>query len=1449
MNPPWRNRLLLLLVFALDCLGEKEIYDDSMVESIDVGTDTYNESINNSAEASDMPQPTFYTHLTGAFLRGDSRGSREELSEQEDMLFPSKLNLFPDFRLGGLNENNNDFYSGYDSLRSRYAPKEPPSHNQENKYIIKDTRLRELRKEFMYWYFDKGGPNDEGDLQRDIHWSTPQIHKNFNFQLPFFGFRFNYTRLSLNGYLEFSDPPEQYTYPLTFPNKDWPKKRDPSFIGIFFSKCRIGKVKPDDVDQREPGVYFRLERDLETRTDVFGVEVRERLMWDIREGVIGSDSFVPKHAVIVTWKNISFAGGIDNALYKTNTFQMVLATDEVFTYVIFNYKDLQWTTHTEAGGDTTLGEGGTPAYVGFNAGNGTQSFEYKPYSQNSVLRDLTGRGWANGFPGRHIFRIDEKILLGTCNKDIAGANLPLFFAPESGNMLGGTVVNITGPCFLPNMRIKCRFDTEEVIGTIIDKNRAVCVQPYLMAEGYVRFEISVGENAYNWKGKYFVETPATASEKIHFQSESVHEKNPNEITITWDNYNLTANAAASLTISIFGYKETTIRPQLMYIDILETNVENNGRYTIVPHRYAERMNKPELLELEFGFLHINLTHPEDEKFSPVLWSRPIPLAWYFGPQWRKKYGERWSETLCNKWTMYDRYLKNFAADIPICPCSLQHALLDKGRFLPDFSCDKDTNIECFYNKNAVHCVRSGAPSLEGSEQQCCYDKTGYLMLSYDQQWGSKPKRSHNMGFIPWNEANKVPTLSQWFHDVVPFYSCCYWQEEQAVGCETLRFERRPSQDCVGYQSPYLGVVFGDPHFITFDGMEYTFNGKGEFVLVQANTGRNKLNVQGRFEQVPENFYGEVRATMLTAVAAQDNSSAVIEVRLRPREAQWRYRLDVLADGKKIYFDRPSLKVQHFPGVTVYTPTYILNQSEVIIMFPSGAGVEVIENKGYLSSRVYLPWSFANKTRGLLGTFNFDYSDDFVLPDGSSVTLNFNTNDFKSIHDNFGMKWMLEEREESEKGGALFTRDYGRMSSYYSNRTFLPEFKRNINEIIPDNRTYDREKAKELCGGSYQCQYDYALTLNRDFVHFTLNYYDSYINIQKTNQRKVVSCGVLETPRFGRKSNFFFTPGTKVTFECNQDFTLVGDQKRICMPDGRWDVPTYGYTECLRQVEYQQKQGWTAVAFIGGTLIPVMICILIAYVAFYRGREKDPIRVRRFSDRTWHNRSTKSVHSSNSSTEKASDFDTLLYNPKRRLYDRTYRTREPIKGKPLVDFADKDQTLADVSEKDLDAFNDAAFGDSGERSIESLSKPKVSPAEESSERSPQLNDDESSVSESRRNENIGYNELSSESYEDTDSEEPIKREIRKAAPGAPRVGELVSPQVRSSGSSKSSAESYKSASARGLNSPELPYPGASPLKRPSSGMDSIETERSPHNTTIRKSKPRSKQSATVVQTAI
>ncbi|XP_032523025.2 protein mesh isoform X1 [Danaus plexippus] len=1212
-----------------------------------------------------------------------------------------------------------------------------PSTSYQNNgqpYVITQQRLAQIRSNFMYWFYDQGGNENIGDYQRDIHTSTPQIHKNFNFQLPFFGFRFNYTRLSMNGYIYFSDPPDHYTYPLSFPIRDWPAMNDPSFIGIFFSKCRIGSQRPEDPDQRRPGVYFRMDRDLQTRTDQLGVEMRERITWDIRQGVIGSESFFPKHAITITWKNMSFAGGIDNSLFVTNTFQMVLATDEVFTYAIFNYLEINWSSHTEAGGDTTTGEGGVPAYIGFNAGNGTRSYEYKPYSQASVLRDLTGRGWANGFPGRHIFRIDENILMGTCNKDIDGANLPLMFAPESGNMLGGTVVNITGPCFQPTDRISCRFDTESVVGAVVDSNRAICVQPRFYHNGYARFEIAINNEPYKWKGKFFVETPGTATEKIFFPDNSIHERYPPEIRIRWDRFNLTTNLNVQLQISLWGYKEVTIRPQMEFIDMIETGVANTGEYVINPQNFRNRDNIMHN-DMQFGFLQINLTTPEiykDVAISPVLWSRPIPLGWYFAPQWERMYGQRWSQSMCNNWLRTDRFLKNYAAQVWVCPCTLEHALLDKGRFMPDLDCDRDINPTCRYHWGAIHCVRSGGPSSEGSGQQCCYDKNGFLMLSYDQMWGSRPRRSHDFGFTPYNEANKVPSLSHWFHDMIPFYQCCMWQEEQAVGCETFRFERRPSQDCVAYQSPGVAGIFGDPHIVTFDGLQYTFNGKGEYVLVRVDRPQLKLDVQGRFEQVPRNIYGPVNATMLTSIVAASNNSVPIEVRLRPQHAQWRYRLDVFADNKRIYFDRSALRVQYFPGVTVYQPMYILNQSEIVIMFSSGAGIEVIENKGFMSARVYLPWTYMNQTRGLFGNWSLDINDDFLRPDSTMAAVDLNN--FQSAHRDFAQHWQLTDREQPNIGVALFVREYGRTAAYYNDNQFIPNFIREPVNFLPSNRSQDVVRATEICQDSYQCRYDYGMTLNRDMAEFTKNYLSSITNIKEQNARRVISCGVLETPRFGRKSNFFFTPGTRVNFECNQDFILIGDKRRVCEDNGRWNLPDYGYTECLRNQEYSQRALFLTWGIIVAIIVPLalLICLLWFWCYFKPKSEgKDTFRFedipRSKSASRLNLRSTSmgnitdtmrssTMHSQDTDKPKLPDTPTEITpmtanvtrtaplppetldgessgigytdsnksdrsdkSKKRRAYDKTYRTNEPLPNAPEVEFPEKQW---DLSEEDL-----------------------------------------------------------------------------------------------------------------------------------------------------------------------
>ena len=59
--------------------------------------------------------------------------------------------------------------------------------------------------------------------------------------------------------------------------------------------------------------FYRQERDLYSRKDQFGVELRERAKWDLREAMVGTETFLPKHVVIATWKNVTFAGGIPQA--------------------------------------------------------------------------------------------------------------------------------------------------------------------------------------------------------------------------------------------------------------------------------------------------------------------------------------------------------------------------------------------------------------------------------------------------------------------------------------------------------------------------------------------------------------------------------------------------------------------------------------------------------------------------------------------------------------------------------------------------------------------------------------------------------------------------------------------------------------------------------------------------------------------------------------------------------------------------------------------------------------------------------------------------------------------------------------------------------------------------------------------------------------------------------
>ena len=73
----------------------------------------------------------------------------------------------------------------------------------------------------------------------------------------------------------------------------------------------------------------------------------------------------------------------------------------------------------------------------------------------------------------------------------------------------------------------------------------------------------------------------------------------------------------------------------------------------------------------------------------------------------------------------------------------------------------------------------------------------------------------------------------------------------------------------------LGWFWGDPHFKTLDGMNYTFNGLGEYVMIDAQNGTFQL--QARTAPAQGN---STTATIFSAGAAKEENASTIEVRVK-----------------------------------------------------------------------------------------------------------------------------------------------------------------------------------------------------------------------------------------------------------------------------------------------------------------------------------------------------------------------------------------------------------------------------------------------------------------------------------------------------------------------------------------------------------------------------------------
>ena len=184
-----------------------------------------------------------------------------------------------------------------------------------------------------------------------------------------------------------------------------------------------------------------------------------------------------------------------------------------------------------------------------------------------------------------------------------------------------------------------------------------------------------------------------------------------------------------------------------------------------------------------------------------------------------------------------------------------------------------------------------------------------------------------------------------------------------------------------------GRFTGDPHILTLDGHQYTFNGRGEFILIE--TANNSFTMQGRMTSINGKDGTQSLGTVFSALVAKEEFSDTIEFRTGNSLPT------VHVNSVEIELDRESY--EQYRNVTIGAK----NDGTLIASFSSGVHLEVKQSNGFLSSiSVSVSKSYYGNTQGLMGIYNNDPSDD-LMPYGSLVPLPLNST-LERLHHDFGL---------------------------------------------------------------------------------------------------------------------------------------------------------------------------------------------------------------------------------------------------------------------------------------------------------------------------------------------------------------------------------------------------------------------------------------------------------------
>ncbi|KAH9488616.1 hypothetical protein Btru_061289 [Bulinus truncatus] len=481
-------------------------------------------------------------------------------------------------------------------------------------------------------------------------------------------------------------------------------------------------------------------------------------------------------------------------------------------------------------------------------------------------------------------------------------------------------------------------------------------------------------------------------------------------------------------------------------------IVTDGESAYAIYTYAQgAMNFDHVLqrEVEVGFGNTNL---DTRRVNYYTFDTVIGNTGQVG-KWVFKIGEKENiRSKCLSW-----YQENLAvisnlnfwnSVIPRCPCN-EISAFSSGQWIPSFEEDR-----CY----------DSFPRFGTFGRRCCYQ--GIRFGTFQSRI---PMAGSLQAATPFGGRGVLALHER--YDTLPKKWCC----DQSNLCN-LYYIVRPVAACIN-NVVNIASSIGDPHIVTLDQKTFTFNGLGEFKILEF-IGPDPANAS-----IPLNFQLQGRTCRAINAAGNVTNATVWCVLALSTSSKSTVRVEISSTGNTmvIYANGQDFTQKFRDSANFDEWTRDVNLRNVTgslkVSTADNFGITITLANRLLEFTIDIDSKYKNMTKGLMGNFNGDNTDDLTYPNGTKLPSNSTEREIFS----YGYSWVISEAT------SLFEYPYGTNYSSFLDRYNNPLFMDEVNAS-------DKSEAEQKCSGptNYACIYDFLVTKNEDLAKNSMRSSETFI---------------------------------------------------------------------------------------------------------------------------------------------------------------------------------------------------------------------------------------------------------------------------------------------------------------------------------------------------------------------